>query len=106
MQLVEEGKPCHEIFQCDPDLLCSTTMEADFYNISRPYMAAADFVRDPLMWCICVGTSHDAEGGQIHAYLKTVYTLLYFLFVLCARVNEPKLVLAALLRMVKHSLSA
>ena len=74
MQPVEEGRPCHEIFQCDPGLECSTPVEADFYNISRPFMASSDFIRDPLLCSICAGTSHDAEGGQIHVDLKTVYT--------------------------------
>jgi hypothetical protein len=62
MQIVEEGRPCHEIFQCDPDLQCCTPVEADLYNISRPLMASSDFIRDPLLCSICAGTSHDAEG--------------------------------------------
>jgi hypothetical protein len=74
MQPLEEGKPCHEIFQCDPGLECSTPMYADFYNISRPFMASSDFIRDPLLCSICAVTSHDAVGGQIHVDLKTVYT--------------------------------
>ena len=74
LQPLEEGRPCHDIFQCDPGLECSTPVEADFYNISRPFMASSDFIRYPLLCSICVGTSHDAEGGQILVDLKIVYT--------------------------------
>jgi hypothetical protein len=72
---MEEGKPCHDIFQYDLDLLCYRHVEVDFYNISRPCMAITDFFKDHLMCCICASTSHDADGGQIHVDLKTGYSL-------------------------------
>ena len=75
MQPLDEGMPCHEIFECDPCLECSTLVETGFYNISKPFMAANDFVRDPLLCSIFVGTSYDADGGRVDADLKIVYTL-------------------------------
>jgi hypothetical protein len=75
---VEGGKPCH-----DQDLRCSTPMEANFYNISRPYMVAADFVRDPLMDCIYACAPNDANGGHIHVDLKTVYSLVLPICAIC-----------------------
>jgi len=44
MQPVEEGRPCHEIFQFDPNLQCSTLVEAEFYNILRPCIASSDLL--------------------------------------------------------------
>ncbi len=46
-------------------------------------MDATYFVRNPLMCCICAGTSHDAEGSQIHDDLKTVYTLVLPICAIC-----------------------
>ncbi len=85
MQPVEEGKPCHEIFQCDPELSCATPVEADFYAISRSFMAAEDYVRDPLMCSICAGSSHDAGGGQVDADLKTVFAVVLPICATCMR---------------------
>ncbi len=47
MQPLDEGRPCNEILQCDQGLECSTPVEADFYNISKPFMATHDLDRDP-----------------------------------------------------------
>ena len=32
MQPLDEGSPCHDIFQCDPSLTCATPVESDFYK--------------------------------------------------------------------------
>ena len=83
MQPVEEGRPCHEIFYCEPELLCSTPVESDFYNVKQSFMAPSDFVRDPLMCSICASTSHDTEGGQVDAELKTVYAVVLTICATC-----------------------
>ncbi len=76
MQAEEEGKPCSNIFECDPLLSCDKPVEADIYRASRPFMMAADFSRDISMCCICAGTSDDAEGGKVDAELmKSIYSV-------------------------------
>ena len=45
----------------------------DFYNISRPFIAADDFERDPLMCSICANTSHHEIGGVVDADSKTIF---------------------------------
>ena len=67
--------PCMGIFQCDPSLTCASPIEMDFYNISRPYMAAYDFQRDPLMCFICADSSpNDIGGAVVDADLKTFFS--------------------------------
>jgi hypothetical protein len=62
MQAMEEGRPCSNIFECDSLLSCDKSVEVDFYRASRPFMAAANFVRDSNTCSISAGTSDDAEG--------------------------------------------
>ncbi len=73
MQPLVEGCPCHDIFQCDPELLCCVPVEADFYASRRLLMAAEGFIRDINLCAICAGKSNDAEGGKIDPNLKMVY---------------------------------
>ena len=85
MQPLEEFRPCHEIFQCDPSLPCATHVEADLYAMSRPYMAATDYVSDVSLCAICAGTSHDAEGAQVDAELKTIFSMVLPICSTCKR---------------------
>ena len=64
--------PCIDIFQCDSRLACATPIEMDFYNMSRPFMAAENFQRNPLMCSICADTANENEG-VVDADLKTVF---------------------------------
>jgi len=80
---VEEGRPCHDIFHCDPDLLCYTPVESDFHNVEQYFMAPSDFVRDPLMCSICASTSQDAGVGQVDAELKTMYAVMLSICATC-----------------------
>ena len=73
MQPLVEGCPCHDIFQCDPELSCCAPVEADFYASKRLLMAAEGFIRDINLCAICAGKSNDAEGGKIDPDLKMVY---------------------------------
>ena len=90
--------PCNDMFMCNPSLSCTTLIEADFYYIANPFMAAKDFERDPLG----ASTSHHENDGQVYVVLKTVFHAC-FLFVRLARAKEPKLLSGAIFSMVKHS---
>ena len=71
---VEDDMPCTDIFQCDPSLTSAFPIEMDFYNISRPSMAAYDFERDPLMCSTCADKAHhEMIGGVVDADLKTIF---------------------------------
>ncbi len=102
MQAVEEGRPCLNIFECDPLLSCDKPVEADYYRAIRPFMAAADFVRDIIMYSICAGTSDDVEGVR-WMRIKRQSTVVCFLFVACVRVREQRLLLADISPMGKRS---
>ncbi len=65
--------PCTGFFLSDPGLTCASPIEMDFYIISRPFMAANDFQRDPLLCSICAPTSPNDIGGVVDADLKTIF---------------------------------
>ncbi len=70
MQPLVEGCPCHDIFQCDPELPCLAPV---FYASKRPLMATQGFIRYINLCVICASKSEDADGGKIDPDLKMVY---------------------------------
>ena len=92
MQPLVEGCPCHDIFQCDPDLSCLAPVEADFYASKRPLMATEGFIRDINLCAICAGKSNDADGGKIDHDLKTVYATVLPICDTCKSSGEKTLV--------------
>ena len=72
MQPLVEGCPCHDIFQCDPEISCLAPIKADFYASKRSLMATKGFIRDINLCAICAGKSNDADGGKIDPNLTAV----------------------------------
>ena len=85
MQPVGEGSPCYDIFQCHPDLTCSTPIEADFYTCKRhgTLMIANGFTIDLTLCALCVGTSNDAHVGMIDLALKTIFGFVLPICTIC-----------------------
>ena len=75
MQPITEGSPCHDIFQCDPFILCCAPVEADYYATKRSLMATKDYIRDMNLCAICAGMFDDTEGGKVDSLLKSVYAV-------------------------------
>ena len=73
MQPINEGSPCHDIFQCDPFISCVAPVEADYYATKRSLMATKDYIRDMNLCALCAGMSEDIEGGKVDPLLKSVY---------------------------------
>ncbi len=73
MQPVSEDSPCHGIFQCDPDLVCTTPVETDFYTSKRALMAAEGYIRNINLCAVCANTTLDAGGGKIDPVMLTMY---------------------------------
>jgi len=46
MRPMNEGSPCHDIFQCDPFISCCALVEADYYATNTSLMATKDYIRD------------------------------------------------------------
>ena len=77
-------------------------MYKNLYAVSRLCMEAANYVRDVSMCAICDGTSHDAEGVQVYAQLKTIFSMVLPISATCKRDGAQKL-LVGISPMVKHS---
>jgi len=103
MQPLEEFRSCHEIFQCEPSLSCVARVEADLYAISRPHMAAIDYVRDVPLCAMCACTSHDRCRGRSDRCGIEDCIFDGAPCVLHAKEMEPKLVLVGIFPIVKHS---
>ncbi len=94
MQPLVEARicPCHDIFQCDPELSCLAPVEADFYASKRQLMATKGFIREINLCAICAGKSNDADGGKIDLDLKTVYSTVIPICDTCKSHREQTLV--------------
>ncbi len=92
MQPLVEVCPCHDIFQCDPELSCCAPVEADFYASKRALMATEGFIRYMITCAICAGNSIDAEGGKIDKDLMTVYATMLPICDICKSLGEKTFV--------------
>ncbi len=92
MQPLVEGCPCHDIFQCDPELSRLAPIEADFYANKRSLMATEGFIRDMNLCAICAGKSNDADGGKIDLDLTAVYATVLPICDTCKSCGEKTLV--------------
>ena len=93
MQPLDEGSPCHAIFQCDPNLTCATPVESDFYStLARTVVVAEGHQRDLNMCAICAGTSHDDKGGQVDSTLKTIFSVVLPICSICKSQGAKTLV--------------
>jgi hypothetical protein len=82
MQVVGEGSPCHDIFKVDSDLSCVDQVAVDFHADKRSLIAWKSFIRELIIYAICVGASHNFECGKVDIVM---FMPTCFLFAILAR---------------------